>query len=482
MSLNNFLFSRKMRATLKLKSDDVLFEERISHLTDAQQFLFCLDNSMIKLRGVRKELNKIINNPATSKDKKSQLRKQLKKINSKIRKNLWKQRDFTASELDLLVREFKIWLNEYLLLQFDNLTDGTIDFFKAAKRGNSIYRGIIKEKLNQRTEFFDDPNFDKLMLREKKAEPGFRAGLKSNVLFLTLSWNPNIFLGSRKKAWLSIEYFYNKFITRFRKKYGKTWVLKGVESTKAGYPHIHILAICEKSFETFKHRSQPTKENPEYTITYRVKEKRKISKFWNSFVDILVPSNVQAVRDYVLKDIIKQYDRGEHKSQQDFLSLALCWLFNKQSYSISCSSADLISERIIQTMVERILNSNPEKQLIYRGLVVVDFSFPYLKRQGNKPPPNSFRVKLSQDKCDSLSQHRICEPRDKNLLQQQLREEKKKIMIEKYHMNKWLEKTSKKNKDNQHTKRIWRFDSIREKQPIKLDLLDRLHLLAFGVA
>ncbi|MBA7681565.1 hypothetical protein ES703_89905 [subsurface metagenome] len=390
---------------------DILSTPHSSTFSDVRNSLFCLDNSMLRLLQQLQDLNDEIRHfDAASLSDKSQLNKKAHYLHSLIKKKIYQQRDFTQPEIDMLIREYKIWLNELLYLQFDDEKTGETYLIKAAKRGNLAYRNQVRNTLAERAGFFNDPKFKKLLLRNKPLVSGERINPISNILFLTLTWNPNIFLGNRKRAWLTIDYFYNKFITRFRKKYGKTWVLKSIESTKEGFPHLHLLLICKNSFDCFRH----TGKNG---VTYRIKEKQEIAKTWNSFVDIVVPTHVQDVKNYIVKDILKQYERfSKRRTAQDFLSLAFCWLFRKQSYSISGFSRDLIVFSIIQTQVERILSSKQENPLIYKGIIKLDFTLPYLKQLKGKPPPDNFIVQLTADQKDSFAVNLTCKPREKTEL------------------------------------------------------------------
>lgn len=386
--------------TSDISSNDIFIEARNSSLSNTEFNLFALDGKMLNLRFRKKELNQKINVKGLLfdiADDHSALRKELKDINKQIRKCLMTQPDFTELKLNLLVNDYKEWLKEYLCLEFYDLDTGITHFHKASKRGNSIYRQLVKQILTEHTEFMNEKEFEKsFMLRNKK---GFRSK-ETNVLFATLTWNTNIFLGNRKRAWLSSSYFYNKFTARFRKKYGKTWILKGIESTKNGYPHYHLLIISKTPFDVFKQDKK-----------YRIKEKPNIAKLWNSFVDVEVPDNVQAVKSYIVKDIIKQYDRSENrKTKQDYLSLALCWIFRKQSYAISGFDDDLIRVSVIQTQIKNIFDLNPDKNLIFKGLVRIGFSFPYLKKH---KPPDVFSVKLTPEKEKEFTEFRICKPRKK---------------------------------------------------------------------
>ena len=475
-------FSKHIKKTID--SGDVIFEDRTSLLQEIQHFLFCQDNSMLRLISQRRELNKSIYEESI-KEEQSRLRKELKGIVSKIRENLRNQKDFTPGEINSLITEFKKWVHEPLFLTFYNEEKNEFCFHRAAKRGNSIYRRLIKEKLKQRTEFFEDPRFEKLLLREEDV-PGYRKKkLISNTLFLTLTWNPNIFFWSKKRAWLSLEYFYNKFITRFRKKYGRCWVLKGVESTKLGFPHIHLLLICKNSFDVFVHKNKDTGKK-----TYRIKEKPNIAKSWNSHIDILVPSNVQSVRNYVVKDILSQYDKTEkRRTTQDFLSLALCWLFRKQSYAISGFSHDLITERLIQTQIDKILSSNQAEDMIYCGIVKIEFSIPYLKQHKGKPPPDIFSVSLAEEKKDSLNLYMLRKPNQQNLKLQRLKQIEKLVLLEQHlEMHTFLEEQQSPQQRSrlfldQIHKRFSRYCKLQAGEKIKvsdLDLTDHLNLLAYG--
>jgi len=300
------------------------------------------------------------------------------------------------SDLDLteLCKRFFVWLHQPLYLVFEN--DGYFEFHKASKRGNNIYAYQLNKRIKSAEKFFNSPEFEYLLLREEQRN-GFRKPTTvSNVLFVSLTHDTKTFLGDRHKAWISVEKYYNNFITAFRKRHGKCWVLKSVESTEKGYPHIHLLIICENSFEVFYHVNKENKES------WRVKKKHKISELWyRGFIDVQIPTSVSAVRRYITKDMLKQYFNGIQTTQGE-LSLALNWLFHKRSYSISngkmfpdLTNSLSLTQTGISSQIKEIEKKSSSKFL---GCVVVWF----LK---GKPPPPTFKVRLSRVLLNDLYNH-----------------------------------------------------------------------------
>lgn len=306
------------------------------------------------------------------------------------------------AELETLISKYESWVTSpvYLCWEKHNQREEKI-FRLASKRGNSVYRWKTLDRLEKATWFFDTKEFQKLLLRREGRS------WVTNVLFISLT-NDSKRYGERKscfsgeimeegdriKAWTTIQHDYNNFITAFRKRYGKAWALKSFESTEKGYPHIHIFLITEKSWKVHSRRKRITKKNGEvrWISEYRLgknredrKEKDKISELWHSFVDIKCPVKVNAVKNYVYKDIVKQF-KGD-LGRQNKLSLTLNWLFRKRSFSVSGEGliSEFINERVTQTQ-------NPPKIELFNdyefvGLVKVHFK--------TKEPPFSFQILLS---------------------------------------------------------------------------------------
>jgi len=318
-----------------------------------------------------------------------------------------------TEELDSLINAFESWVKEDLYLVFENLENGKKLFKRASKRGNSIYTWKTRERLDSATSFFERKSFQKLLLR--------RSGRSrvSNVLFLTLTndtklWGEkryvksdllgnkeNVFIeGDRIRAWGHIQPDYNRFITAFRKKYGKTWALKCFESFENGYPHIHLLLITKTPWEVSPRRKEIKKKDGSvrWITEYRLKDykkKKEISNLWSSgFVDIKSPSSVNSLRNYVYKDVVKQF-KGD-LGRQNKLSLTLNWLFRKRSFSVSGEKiiSEFIREGLTQSKNLPFLEVFPE--ITFLGLVKVNFK--------NGDPPFFWEGKLSDDLEQQLSE------------------------------------------------------------------------------
>jgi len=333
---------------------------------------------------------------------------------------LKKQIDLDESDLNMIVDNFKKWnkIPTYLMFQDE---EGNLSCALASKRGNKIYEHFLQNSLRKRLSFMENPKFEEKILRGKE---GFRTQI-SNCLFITLTCDPKKYNNSRIVAWLNFEHDYNIFTTRFRKEFGKTTFIKVVESTKKGFPHIHLIAITETDFNVFKpkRRKCSNKKCEKYftTLSYnfiiicpycnskinhplRIKERNQIRKLWGSSVDIEIPdisqkeqesTTLEFMIDYIFKDMVKQYKtknyKVENRSHQDNLSLALGWLFGKRCYSISKMdlSLDLITDAsVTQTQIKDFIKKNSERNFIFMGLI--DFKF-----VSNKPPPIFFEIPKS---------------------------------------------------------------------------------------
>ena len=311
--------------------------------------------------------------------------------------------DFTDQEIIDLKNSFNKWCDAGTYMSFES-EKGELHNFLVAKRGNRVYEGLLQKRICKELSFVGDPRFKNMIVRNK---PGFRTTSLSNVFFVTLTCDTKKYQNNKKVAWLSFEKDYNLFMIRLRQKIGDVWVLKIVESTKRGFPHIHLLMITKNSFDVFKPQNLTCnnckKKFPvsfeSYHVkcpycesgmkhNFRMKQSSLIKRLWKSNVDILSPKNVNGVINYCLKDMFKQF---KHRSaaNRDSLSLVMGWIFGKQSYSISLSYAtDLITDvSVIQNQIQQIKEDHPKQKLRYLGLLDVKF------KNHTKPPPFSFIVK-----------------------------------------------------------------------------------------
>jgi len=303
---------------------------------------------------------------------------------SQIRKFKDLQEKFNLNEEDLktIVENFKKWSKKPTYLIFQDKETGNLRGGLAAKRGNKIYEYMINQKLNEQLSFMQHKDFHKLILRNKK---GFRTKV-SNCFFITLTCDPKEYNYNKTTAWLSFEHDLNIFTTRIRKKFGTCWIMKSEESTKKGYPHIHLLVITEKEADVFPYK------NKEGFIEYRLQDKKILEKYWKSYIDVVVPNPskmkeegcVNFMKDYIFKDMLKAYKFKEERDYKNYLTLALSWIFGKRCYSVSREKnlpPDLITDTsITQTQIEEMQAYLGKKQWKFLGLL--DFKI----NKGLSPP------------------------------------------------------------------------------------------------
>ncbi|MFH0748568.1 MAG: hypothetical protein V1915_01400 [Candidatus Bathyarchaeota archaeon] len=205
--------------------------------------------------------------------------------------------------------------NEYIVVQkqSDNLRiGGKIDretiAVKCSKRGNDVYWWRVWKRINKLYNLKEQTLFDPHSNTKS-----------SNVLFATLTYD--VKQSTISKAWETEGDDFNTWIRNLRKKFGRISYFRSLETSKRGYPHIHILMI----FHDYKFKVV------EIGGKYRILEKEAFEKSWHSFVD------VQAIRKFRegVKYVTKYLTKTKNDSKTQVLTLALCWLFRKRSFAIS---------------------------------------------------------------------------------------------------------------------------------------------------
>jgi hypothetical protein len=275
-----------------------------------------------------------------------------------------------------LMGSFLSWVQEPTALAFYDKGKDEFFFRLASKRGNSLYRARVEERLTDACGFIDSGFLNELGVRGSGRE------MVGNVFFITLTFNPSMTLGSRRSAWESIMPRYNRFITAFRKRYGRCWVLRSIESTCEAYPHIHLLVACEKPLSVYLGTKQDRAGNKH--PCWRVRCKRSIEALWSSgYIDMQAveagEGGVRSVRSYLMKDILKQAraDFNVELSQEN-VTLAMNWLFRKQSFGVSgVKVRDDLTERMEHNS-NRLEEKSPvlelvdPKNLVFCGVVRLD--------------------------------------------------------------------------------------------------------------
>lgn len=240
--------------------------------------------------------------------------------------------DLGGMDFDGLKEFFREWrdFDEYLVLQRqvwlgDRLERKTVAV-KCSKRGNDVYRRRVERRLGRLR--CNDGEF----FRDTDKEP------RSRVLFVTLTWDPK--LCSVHEAWERVSADFNRWITGLRMRYGRISVLRTWEAHQNGYPHVHAMLI----FHDYEFRAWKDLGVLHGHAIWRVEEKREF-EHWHSWVDVRVARTFEAVVRYIGKRILYGTEKNQDEEHGD-LTLALCWVFRKRSFSASKDLAKVLVDLI----------------------------------------------------------------------------------------------------------------------------------------
>jgi len=237
-------------------------------------------------------------------------------------------------ELGKLMRGYRLWRdsNEYLVIQAeidhgDRMEKRTVAV-KCAKRGNDVYQRRVRRRLG----VFHGKDGEFFRARDKVR--------RTPVMFVTLTMDPKRV--SLHDAWIDVSGHFNRWVTGLREKYGRLSALRTWEAQSNGYPHVHVLLIFhDHEFDVW---SQPRKADGD--LVWRIGEKPEL-ELWPGFVDVRAARTFSAVVRYIEKRILQGTDKVMDRDHGD-LTMALCWVFRKRSFSASRdlarSMADLISD------------------------------------------------------------------------------------------------------------------------------------------
>jgi hypothetical protein len=272
--------------------------------------------------------------------------------------------------LELGEELFSYWRSfaEYLLLRKEYVGHGEPredQYFavKCSKRGNDVYQRRIKTRLGWLNREITDKKF--FEIKDFQVDKI----VKSSLLWVTLTYNPKD--GDLIDQWENLGNKFNRFITALRRKYGKINVIRVWEAYESGYPHIHAVMLFEDSdFKVFPWWSK--KENK---LTFRIKESREISSFWNAHVDIQAISSLRSLFTYLKKHQEKIIlglsgsiqDHGKDptvgfdlENVKGLRTLFLCWIFRKRSFSVSGCFREKIHEFISHLHNSNMLNGQKD--------------------------------------------------------------------------------------------------------------------------
>jgi len=251
----------------------------------------------------------------------------------------------------------KSWFNEKTCV-----IEHSYKAVKCSKRGNDVYRWRLKKRfdwidhLSKKTlnlKFFDECDI--------KSGNAF-----TRMVFFTLTYDTK--LKDRYCAWQDIGREFDNWMRTLRVKFGKLSVLRVWQSTIAGYPHIHGIALFqEKQFKIAY--VQKDIVNGSVYKTYRLENHEEFSCGWHSFVDVCGVYNLRGAMNYARRYITKsneeytEEDAGrcmQYNSSQNNLDMSLMWLFSKRSFAVSGEFRSALSD-LIRDM------HNSEKGLVVQG-------------------------------------------------------------------------------------------------------------------
>lgn len=186
---------------------------------------------------------------------------------------------------------------------------------KAAKRGNDIYRMMLKQQFS----VFDRlPSIDFVDIFQGHTP----------MLFITLTVDTKKY--SLRDAWMSVQKHFHQFMASVYQEYGSNVFLKCWEAHKSGYPHIHLVLFCKKHM----FRVRPMKRKDDGTVVFRVDDDDNdfFHRIWNmgSIVDVQGVSDT----DHAFSEIQKYITKSIWSDKCDLTNAMIC-LFNKRQFSIS---------------------------------------------------------------------------------------------------------------------------------------------------
>jgi len=307
--------------------------------------------------------------------------------------------DSLEHAIDLGEELYSFWrdLAEYMVLRKEYVGNGDLEdeYFavKCSKRGNDVYQRRIKIRLGWLNREIPDKKFFEIK--------DFQVNkiVKTNLLWVTLTYDTS--RGSLIYAWETLGEDFNRFMSALRRKYGKINYLRVWEAYESGYPHVHVVMLFEEAeFSVFPHWSESNEkktcadqagswqpsESSDMKLTFRIKEKREISEFWHSHVDIQAISSLKAVFTYIKKHQEKiilglsgSIQEGDStvgfdlENIRGLLTLFLCWIFRKRSFSVSGSFREKISD-----LISHLHNSNMVGQRDLEGNLVQEWIYHFL--------------------------------------------------------------------------------------------------------
>jgi len=160
---------------------------------------------------------------------------------------------------------------------------------------------------------------------------------RTNYLFVTLSYYR--YDKTIGECWTQLSKDYNKLCSWLRKRNGRIAFIKVYSAHKDGYPHLHVILAFDRQWPIKRHLDRNGKIS--WRLTHYQTKQQEIERLWGKgWVDVKVLTNSRHAINYIVG-----YITGEHQQNNllDDLSLSLCYLYQKRSFSVS--SLDTIRQQ-----------------------------------------------------------------------------------------------------------------------------------------
>ena len=185
---------------------------------------------------------------------------------------------------------------------------------KASKRGNDVYKSLVKHKWKAVEEV--DPVE---IFNEDWGEK------HTPMISVTLTYAQG--RAPVEAAWATFGEDFHLWLAKLRQEYGDFEYVRCWEATDSFYPHAHVLIAFKKTvFSVFEH----TNEDGSRSWLIGEEASKKIESYWHSFSDIKAcqdtGTTLQHLVKYITKDIFTK--KGDKTN-------AMLWLHGKQAYAIS---------------------------------------------------------------------------------------------------------------------------------------------------
>jgi hypothetical protein len=186
---------------------------------------------------------------------------------------------------------------------------------KAAKRGNDVYRMLLRKQFK----VFDrlpSVDFTDIFMGH------------TPMLFITLTVDVKKF--SLNEAWSQVQDYFHSFIASVRQEYGSNVFLKCWESHKSGYPHIHLVLFTKNHM----FRVRPMKRKDDGVVVFRTDDDDNdfFHRVWKmgSVVDVEGVTDTQ----HAFSEIQKYITKSIWSDKCDLTNAMIC-LFKKRQFSFS---------------------------------------------------------------------------------------------------------------------------------------------------